>query len=101
MPVHMQDALESAIREAKAAFGDDAILLERLVSQPRHVEVQIVADNYGNCVHIFERDCSVQRRHQKVLEEAPAPGFDTSRREYGQPLAVSVPFSLTNIFKVP
>eukprot|EP00892_Ulva_mutabilis_P010600 jgi/Ulvmu1/7912/UM004_0144.1 len=76
----LQDALESAVREAKASFGDDAILLERLVSQPRHVEVQVLADNHGNCVHVFERDCSVQRRHQKVLEEAPAPGFDSHRR---------------------
>lgn len=88
-PLRVQDALESAIREAKAAFGDSAILLERLVAQPRHVEVQILADNHGNCVHIFERDCSVQRRHQKVLEEAPAPGFNSSRRAYGPYCAIA------------
>lgn len=76
----LQEAIESAIREAKAAFSDDRILLERLVMHPRHVEVQIMADNHGNCVHVFERDCSVQRRHQKVLEEAPAPGFTSEQR---------------------
>jgi 3-methylcrotonyl-CoA carboxylase alpha subunit len=73
-------ALVSARREAKAAFGDDKVLIERYLGRPRHVEMQIFADGQGNCVHLFERDCSIQRRHQKVLEEAPAPGLDDSLR---------------------
>lgn len=62
----MQDALSSAKREASAAFGDDRVLMERYIQRPRHVEVQIFCDAHGNAVYLFERDCSVQRRHQKV-----------------------------------
>ncbi len=73
-------ALESARREAKSAFGDDRVLIEKYVSRPRHIEMQIFCDCHGNAVHLFERDCSLQRRHQKVIEEAPAPGMSQEMR---------------------
>jgi 3-methylcrotonyl-CoA carboxylase alpha subunit len=73
-------ALASCQREAKASFGDDHVLIERYVTRPRHVEIQVFADAHGHCIHLNERDCSVQRRHQKVLEEAPAPGLSAERR---------------------
>jgi len=74
-------ALESAKREAMSAFGDDKLLLEKYVARPRHIEVQVFADTHGNTVHLFERDCSLQRRHQKVIEEAPAPGVNAAMRK--------------------
>ncbi|HEY1309749.1 MAG TPA: biotin carboxylase N-terminal domain-containing protein, partial [Pseudolabrys sp.] len=73
-------ALESAQREAKSAFGDERMLIEKYVSAPRHIEMQIFADRHGNAIHLNERDCSLQRRHQKVIEEAPAPGMSASLR---------------------
>jgi len=74
------DALAAARREADSSFGDDRVLLEKYLTRPRHVEMQVFADNHGNCVHLFERDCSIQRRHQKVVEEAPAPGMTAALR---------------------
>ncbi|MFN5446877.1 MAG: acetyl/propionyl/methylcrotonyl-CoA carboxylase subunit alpha [bacterium] len=74
-------ALASCQREAKASFGDERVLIEKYLTRPRHIEIQVFADTLGNYVSLFERDCSVQRRHQKVLEEAPAPGMSVERRE--------------------
>jgi 3-methylcrotonyl-CoA carboxylase alpha subunit len=73
-------ALESCKREAISSFGDDKVLAEKYLTRPRHIEIQVFADTKGNCVYLHERDCSVQRRHQKVLEEAPAPGMSAERR---------------------
>ena len=74
------DALESCKREASSSFGNDHVLLEKWIESPRHIEVQVFGDSHGNVVHLFERDCSLQRRHQKVIEEAPAPGMDEETR---------------------
>jgi len=75
-----EDALESCQREAASSFGNDVVLLEKWIESPRHIEVQVFGDAHGNVVHLFERDCSLQRRHQKVIEEAPAPGMDDETR---------------------
>ena len=80
-PADFAEALQSAKREAAAAFGNDHVLIEKWITSPRHIEVQVFGDSHGTVVHLFERDCSLQRRHQKVIEEAPAPGMDAETRE--------------------
>jgi 3-methylcrotonyl-CoA carboxylase alpha subunit len=75
-----QEMLQSCKREAAASFGDERVLIEKYIERPRHIEVQVFGDSHGNVVHLFERDCSLQRRHQKVIEEAPAPGMDEATR---------------------
>ena len=84
-PDEFAEALKAAQGEAESSFGDDHVLVEKFVKQPRHIEIQVFADSHGNVVHLFERDCSMQRRHQKVIEEAPAPGMsDKLRAAMGQ-----------------
>ncbi|MEQ9491928.1 MAG: acetyl-CoA carboxylase biotin carboxylase subunit [Alphaproteobacteria bacterium] len=78
----LRDAISSCRREAEAAFGNGAVYLEKYLGAPRHIEVQILADGMGGCIHLGERDCSLQRRHQKVLEEAPSPALNADRRNY-------------------
>jgi 3-methylcrotonyl-CoA carboxylase alpha subunit len=80
-PADFADALSSCKREAASSFGDDRVLIEKYILSPRHIEVQVFGDTHGNVVHLFERDCSLQRRHQKVIEEAPAPGMSAETRE--------------------
>ena len=80
-PAQLRDSIEAAMREAESAFGDPTVFLEQAVVNPRHIEVQILADAAGNVVHLYERDCSVQRRHQKVVEIAPAPNLDPELRD--------------------
>src|SRR3546814_6223649 len=80
-PKDFADALQSCQREAASSFGNTHVLLEKWIASPRHIEVQVFGDVHGNIVHLFERDCSLQRRHQKVIEEAPAPGLDDATRQ--------------------
>jgi len=91
------DALASCQREAKASFSDDEVLLEKYFTNPRHVEMQIFADQQGNVVHLFERDCSIQRRHQKIIEEAPAPNIKENTRKAMADAAIAVAQSINYI----
>ena len=87
----LQAAVESAAREAGSSFGDDTVFLEKWLDTSRHVEIQIIGDSHGNLVHCFERECSIQRRHQKVIEEAPSPVLSESlRNEMGQAAVAAV-----------
>jgi acetyl-CoA carboxylase biotin carboxylase subunit len=87
---NLEDMVESAKREAKSAFGDDTMLIEKYVDMPRHVEVQILGDSHGNLVHLFERECSIQRRHQKIIEESPSPALTPELRSEMGEAAVKV-----------
>lgn len=80
-PDEFEQQLESAMTEARNSFGDDVMLVEKYITKPRHIEVQVFADKHGNCVALGERDCSIQRRHQKILEESPAPHLDDAIRK--------------------
>ena len=80
-PRELQQAMTVCRSEALAAFGDDSLYLEKWLEENRHIEVQVIVDRYGNGVHVGERDCSVQRRHQKILEEAPSPALDDGKRQ--------------------
>lgn len=77
----LDTAMKAAKQEAKAAFGDDAVYIEKYLEKPRHIEIQLIADSHGNVAHLWERDCSLQRRHQKVFEEAPSPALNQAQRE--------------------
>src|SRR5579872_2180325 len=88
------EALRSARSEAKAAFGDRTVILERAIENPRHIEIQVFGDRYGNAIHLGERDCSVQRRHQKLIEEAPSPAVSPRLREKMGDVAVAAVRSL-------
>ena len=89
-PAELPAAIESARRESAGAFGDDTLLVERFVARPRHIEIQVLADRHGGCVHLGERECSLQRRHQKIIEEAPSPLLDARTRAAMGAAAISV-----------
>ncbi|UCE21889.1 MAG: ATP-grasp domain-containing protein [Candidatus Aminicenantes bacterium] len=80
-PKDLKSALEAGMREAKSAFGDESVYLEKFIEEPRHVEFQVLADNHGNVVHLFERECSIQRRHQKIVEETPSQALTPELRQ--------------------
>jgi hypothetical protein len=76
-----QEGFVSATNEAKSSFADDRVFIEKYVEEPRHIEIQLIADGHGNCLYLWERECSIQRRHQKVIEEAPSPFLDAKTRK--------------------
>jgi acetyl-CoA carboxylase biotin carboxylase subunit len=80
-PEELKDAMESTAREAKNYFGDDTVYIEKYLANPKHIEIQVLADHHGNAVHLFERECSIQRRHQKIIEEAPSPALSEETRK--------------------
>jgi len=89
-PDSLNSALEAGRREARSAFGDDSVYLEKYIEEPRHIEFQILADHYGKIVHVFERECSIQRRHQKIIEESPSPALDSELRSTMGATAIQV-----------
>ncbi|HMQ07428.1 MAG TPA: acetyl-CoA carboxylase biotin carboxylase subunit [Saprospiraceae bacterium] len=89
-PTLLEESLKAAISEAKSAFGDGSVFIEKYITHPRHIEFQILADSYGNTIHLFDRECSIQRRHQKVIEEAPSPALDSNLRKTMGDAAVMV-----------
>ena len=89
-PDGVQEAIDAARRESMAAFGDDTLLIEKYVQRPRHVEIQILGDHHGNIVHLFERECSIQRRHQKIIEESPSPALEDDLRQRMGQAAVAI-----------
>ncbi len=86
----LEESLKAAMSEAKSAFGDGSVFIEKYITNPRHIEFQILADSYGNTIHLFDRECSIQRRHQKVIEEAPSPALDSHLRKTMGDAAVMV-----------
>ncbi|HHS14497.1 MAG TPA: acetyl-CoA carboxylase biotin carboxylase subunit [bacterium] len=89
-PAELRLSVEAGMREAKAAFGDESVYLEKCIERPRHIEFQVLADHHGNAVHVFERECSIQRRHQKIIEESPSPFMDEELRRRMGDAAVAV-----------
>src|SRR3546814_14549566 len=77
----VRDGFKSATNEAKSSFGDDRVFIEKFIEEPRHIEIQVLGDRHGNVVYLGERECSIQRRHQKVIEEAPSPFLDAATRK--------------------
>ena len=84
----LEEGYSSAKNEARAAFGNDNVYIEKYLSKPRHIEVQIIGDKFGNIIHLGERECSIQRNHQKLIEEAPSPGLNQNERSFIGELAV-------------
>ena len=89
-PENLKEQMDRAISEATSAFGDGSVFIEKYIASPRHIEIQVLADSHGNVVHLFERECSIQRRHQKVIEEAPSVVLDQETRSRMGEAAVMV-----------
>ncbi|XP_051191136.1 methylcrotonoyl-CoA carboxylase subunit alpha, mitochondrial-like isoform X1 [Lolium perenne] len=98
-PDDFVDSVLSAQREAAASFGIDTLLIDKYITQPRHIEVQVFGDKHGNAIHLYERDCSLQRRHQKIIEEAPAPNVTTEFRAHIGKAAVSAAKLVTTVLE--